>query len=570
MDILDREKRRACNIIWNAAREYGFDPPFKVYDPDGRADLYWNSIIGAARRCYGAETMDALFAAIRDSAQEELYEQMLWLGLENAVYQREAPVRPALSALRRRYARSVIARSGPVPAEEVPILLEEMHFRRVMGEEIHLMPREAAMLDELELSGELSGEELTERLLAFLKKYYRFTPEEGSGTDGVRRPPLLRRFFRKISGRKPPVRRFGRGYSERSTKGSDTGASASLQRRLSDQSLAQSEASIRKFVEDYFGQPLLDPSKTAELEHALCTDAHQLCHLYFARGEDTWDPTIRGFANARRKEALARMQLNRDAYAADAARSRESILRLTARIQNAMLAYLQPETVRSPSGTLDGGRVWRGICLGDNKVFTRMQQTDPGELSVDLLLDGSTSQQERQTTVAAQGYMIAEALTRCHIPVRVSSFCSISGYTVVTRYRDYLENDRNEKIFNYFTAGCNRDGLALRALCRGMDDSPCAHKLLILLSDAQPNDITKMAQDGDFIDYTEENAVQNTAIEVRALTGRGISVICVFTGEDTDLPAAHTIYGRNFARIRSLDQFADTVGTLIQNQIRSI
>ena len=37
-----------------------------------------------------------------------------------------------------------------------------------------------------------------------------------------------------------------------------------------------------------------------------------------------------------------------------------------------------------------------------------------------------------------------------------------------------------------------------------------------------------------------------------------------------DLPAAHTIYGRNFARIRSLDQFADTVGALIQNQIRSL
>ena len=39
---------------------------------------------------------------------------------------------------------------------------------------------------------------------------------------------------------------------------------------------------------------------------------------------------------------------------------------------------------------------------------------------------------------------------------------------------------------------------------------------------------------------------------------------------DEDIPAAHTIYGRNFARIRSLDQFADTVGTLIQNQIRSL
>ena len=37
-----------------------------------------------------------------------------------------------------------------------------------------------------------------------------------------------------------------------------------------------------------------------------------------------------------------------------------------------------------------------------------------------------------------------------------------------------------------------------------------------------------------------------------------------------DYYVAHTVYGRNFARIRSLDQFADTVGALIQNQIRSL
>jgi hypothetical protein len=58
-------------------------------------------------------------------------------------------------------------------------------------------------------------------------------------------------------------------------------------------------------------------------------------------------------------------------------------------------------------------------------------------------------------------------------------------------------------------------------------------------------------------------------MEVRSLLHRDVSVICVFTGEDGDLPAARTIYGRNFARIRHLEQFADTVGTLIQNQIRS-
>ena len=80
----------------------------------------------------------------------------------------------------------------------------------------------------------------------------------------------------------------------------------------------------------------------------------------------------------------------------------------------------------------------------------------------------------------------------------------------------------------------------------------------------------KLHQGERYVDYTGENGVLNTAAEVRSLLHRDISVICVFTGNDEDIPAAHTIYGRSFARIRSLDQFADTVGTLIQNQIRSL
>ena len=45
-------------------------------------------------------------------------------------------------------------------------------------------------------------------------------------------------------------------------------------------------------------------------------------------------------------------------------------------------------------------------------------------------------------------------------------------------------------------------------------------------------------------------------------------MICVFTGVDEDLGSAKLVYGRDFARIQSLDKLADTVGTLIQNQIR--
>ena len=96
---------------------------------------------------------------------------------------------------------------------------------------------------------------------------------------------------------------------------------------------------------------------------------------------------MKGYVAAQRRNALRQMELNRAAYEADATRHRTSIRRLTARIRNAMLAYLQPTPVRAASGALDAGRIWRGVYLDDNKVFTRILQSDPGDLSVDILLD---------------------------------------------------------------------------------------------------------------------------------------------------------------------------------------
>jgi hypothetical protein len=298
-------------------------------------------------------------------------------------------------------------------------------------------------------------------------------------------------------------------------------------------------------------------------------DSHKGCRLYYATGSASYDRSLRSQYAQKRKSVLKQMEFNRTAYEADALRNRNTILRLTARIRNALMTYLQPTVSRTSYGTLDAGRVWRGVYLDDDKVFSRILQTDPGDLCVDILLDASSSQMNRQATVAAQGYMIAEALTRCKIPVRVSSFCSLSGYTILTRYRDYFEWDKNECIFHYFTTGCNRDGLAMRIIRQEMENSPCEHKILILLSDTRPYDIIQISQNGRYVDYAEDNSILNTAAEVRSLIHRGIAVMCVFTGDDQDIPAAKTIYGRNFARIRHLEQFADTVGTLIQNQIRS-
>ena len=574
MEILDSEKRRARNLIWNAAGDYHFEPDFKAYDDEGRADLYWNSIIGAVRKNYGPETIDALFAAFHGCRDEALYEQLVWLGLENAVYQRESPRRLALPALRRRYARWVLSQCAGIGDGELLPRLEEAHFRRALGEDPAMTKEDRKLLDSLEFSGELDGPELSQAALDFLHDHFGFVPgkTQSEEAEALRkhRPWFLFGRSRALDGL-PAVRTFGFGYGEHLVAGQGGGPNAEpVQRRLTDRNLAQTEEALRNYMRDYFGAPLLSEGERRTLEQSLCTGEHKSCHLYYTQGDDEPGRRLKGYAAAQRRNALQQAEKNREAYEADAVRHRASIVRLTARIRNAMLAYLQPTVVRTASGTLDPGRIWRGVYLDDDKVFTKIQQSDPGQLAVDLLLDASSSQVDRQAVVAAQGYMIAEALTRCHIPVRVTSFCSLSGYTVLTRYRDYQEQDRNERIFRYFTTGCNRDGLAIRALAREIEESSYEHKLVILLSDAKPNDVIQLFRDGAYVDYARDNGIENTAMEVRSLLFRDIPVICVFTGNDDDIPAAHTIYGRNFARIRSLDQFADTVGTLIQNQIRSL
>lgn len=572
MDIQENEKRRARNQVWTAAEEYDFEPPMKVYDAQGRADLYWNTVAGVARREWG-EALEPLFASFKPLIDCQYYEQLAWLALESAAFLCEQDRRPALPALRRSYARRALAEFERAPTDYLVHILTAGRCREILGLDPGLTVQQTEMLHALDLPAGLDGQEMAERVRSALTDYFSFRPvppaEEKKRPDSRPRWLPVISFRRSAPKQLPSVRGFGYGFSEHVRDQIGAGGEAP-KRRLTDMSAAQTEAALHAYMAAYFGAPLYSDEQVKKLERELCTGDHKDCNLYFARGDDTLDKKVRGYAGARRRAALKQMEQNRAAYDADLTRNRASIARLTARIRNAMLAHLQPTVARGSVGVLDAPRVWRAEALGDEKVFLRTLRGDPGDLCVDILLDSSSSQTQRQETVSAQGYMIAESLTRCGIPVRVTAFCSLSGYTVLTRFRDYEETDRNEYIFHYFTTGCNRDGLAIRALGHELESAPFDHRLVIILSDCKPNDVIKVSRDGQFLDYAAQTGILNTAREVRRITRTGAAVICVFTGDDEDLPAARTIYGRNFTRIRRLDQFADTVGSLIQNQIRNL
>ena len=54
------------------------------------------------------------------------------------------------------------------------------------------------------------------------------------------------------------------------------------------------------------------------------------------------------------------------------------------------------------------------------------------------------------------------------------------------------------------------------------------------------------------------------------LKKQGIHVIGLFFGQDENVKAAKDIYGSSVARITDIGRLADTIGSLVQNEIQSI
>lgn len=569
MEINELQRKRAANIVWNCAGSYDFRPDFRAYDADGQADLYWNCIFGAARRHYDYSVFEALFRAVQQYEDAEIYENLLWIGLEGCVYQHELGERPALSRLRQSYARQYVRENSYAEDFQFDKALSLAHFQRVLGLNPRLDPYMEKLLNELEFPPELTAQEISERANELLLRWFQIRAEE---RKKERKNRLVQSFKRNKSKQdNRSFRRFGIGLLQHPQN--SYGGSAAEGGQNKELKTKMSAEELRRFMETKYGRSIYSPAHTDKLERSLCVGRHEFCHLLVTRGDRPDAAAIQnGFEALSRQREAAQIERNRQSFRANIAQNRTSIARLTEKIQNSVLLHLQSSPTRANAGSLDGGRVWRAVHFGDERVFIKPEADDSGGLSVDILLDASTSQKSRQEIVSAQGYMVAESLTRCGIPCRVMSFCSMTGYTVLRIFRDYEHPADNRRIFEYVSNGCNRDGLAISAARELMHESRCEHRMLIVLSDVKPNDVvkTRARATEDSIPYEKQAGITDTALEVRRARAEGIAVICVFTGDDEDVPAAKLVYGSDFTRIKSLDMLAEAVGRLIQNQIKNL
>lgn len=580
MEITKDEKQRALNMVWNAAKDYSLLPALRVYSDTGKADLYWNSIIGSVYKHFDFSKIEELFRSFEGNPVEYQLKNLLWLGLESAAYARECKERPALSSLRSAYAKEVLLRD----IGHDPTIYERVERARALlflgksSEEFSPYCKKLCSL--LAFDEQMDTASIIARAKAIFETYFHFQAELDALSaanapqkkrSSMRLPNFLRLRFGKnkaqtAKGGRSRQGRFGSRCADYLSSGADT---ENLDYQLSAFSM-RSEGELRGFMENFFGASLYTNAQMASMEKQLCTGNHSLCHLHYTNGAFNEKTGYKTKDDYLKMTALRQLEKNRAYFEKNERQAMENIARLTSRIRNSMLTYLQSSVVKSGAGKLNAARVWRSVYLDDEKVFDKELKSDNGDITVDLLLDGSTSQTKRQEKLATQAYILAESLTRCQIPVRVSSFCSLRGFTVFRIFRDYTEANKNKNVFCYFTAGCNRDGLAIRASRAMLMKNASEHRLLILLSDARPNGVQRVRLDnGEYKSYSDELAVRDTAAEVRAGEREDVCVLCVFTGEEDALPNAKLIYSTGFSRIKELDHFADAVGTLIQNEIKN-
>lgn len=584
MEITEFEKKRAANMIWNGAQDYQAETGFRVYDEDGRADIYWNSIIGVIHRHFDWDKLENFYNTFHETIEQTVYESLFWLALENSAYEKEAAERPVFPYLRKVYAEKQIAKmTGRFSLEDSAgqrlLAVTFGHWHHALGQDSGLPDLvDRRLLSAIELGPDVDTDTAITAISKALSTYFQYRGgAERSGKEHFLPVLNIRHLFgRRIKGdpgQMGPVRHLSFGYGEHVSEYGNA---------LLDQShiavafanyTAQTDEGLAEYIRNCFGESVFSKQQLAKLQQNYCYGNHTDVKLYFTRGvykENEESGARAGYARKIRQDAAQQAKGNRTAYEKEIAIHRTQIEKLTARIRNSILTHLEDQTVRSNAGQIEAARIWRALYLDDDRVFDKILRGDTGNITVDICLDASTSQIHRQEVVAAQGYMIATALTRCGIPTKVYSFQSMNGYLIVNLYRDYRETDKNEEIFRYFTSGANRDGLAVRLAAGFMKDNHAAHRILILLSDCRPNDVIKMRSvSGTYVDYATDAAVEDTAAEVHKARMEEITVLGVFTGEDENLACARRIYGDGFVRIRELSQFADAVGSLIQNQIRT-
>lgn len=687
------ERKRAENLVWTAAGDYAFTPDFLSFTEDGRADLYMNLVIGLAHKWLGCPT-EALLEEVSRSRRAAILSDTLWLGIESYVYARELPSRPALSALRTQHAEAYFARLHNLNRQqwmaENKRLLDQQTIRwsRVLGRKTRVYaPDRRALAAALELDPALSEDDAAATLRAILTRFFAYRGEAEVKPVHIRLNAVetwvLQHVF-KTEHQHTDTLMMKNTYA--------ANASASTPVASDAKHSGAGATGERAYITACFGRSLYTDEELQQLEARLCVGGHRGCHVYVTDGvfstgastgrmsvseksavlknditrmnqsaEDAMKDITRtnqrtedgsgkasgtvsrtdaaasrgGFFDSEtakvRQDSAQQELANRRFFASEGELARSLVRRLSARLELTLSELRENVAVHAPMGRLDPVRAWRMPIVHDPDVFEKQRPEREMPLDVTLLLDASASRMQMQEQLAAEAWILAEALKNCHVPAAVWNFRSLRGYTVLEKMKDFSERD-GAHLFHFYAAGWNRDGLGLRlvaeellhgsrrnfaaearstgmpaadrrleaqkatmsakhaavrnhsmpgaggpsALKPGMaaGGSPSDRKhILIVLTDASPDDSTRLSACEKYpfgAAYEGRPAVEDAADAIAEMRAQGILVYGLFLGRTENLGNLSLMYVHHQVRIHDIGQLARAAGEIFTKAVEEL
>ena len=675
------ERKRAENLVWTAAGDYAFTPDFLSFTEDGRADLYMNLVIGLAHKWLGRPT-ETLLEEVSESRRAAILSDTLWLGIESYVYARELPSRPALAALRVEHAEAYFVRLQNLNRQqwmaENKRLLDQQTIRwsRVLGRKTRVYaPDRKALAAALELNPALSADEVADTLRTILTRFFAYRGEAEVKPVHIRLNAveawILQHIF-KTEHQHTDTLMMKNTYA--------ANASAATQVASDGKHGGAGATGERAYITACFGRSLHTDEELQQLEARLCVGGHRGCHVYvtdgvFSTGASTGRMSVRekagvlknditrmnqsteegmnditrtnqrtedgsgkasetgtridaaaprggGFFDSEtakvRQDSAQQELANRHFFESEGELARSLVRRLSARLELTLSDLRENVAVHAPMGRLDPVRAWRMPIVHDPDVFEKQRPEREMPLDVTLLLDASASRMQMQEQLAAEAWILAEALKNCHVPAAVWNFRSLRGYTVLEKMKDFSERD-GAHLFHFYAAGWNRDGLGLRLAAEellhgsrrnfaaearntgmpadgaleaqkatmsaghsdvrnhsmpGAGGSPGNRKhILIVLTDASPDDSTRLSSYEKYpfgAAYEGRPAVDDAADAIAKMRAQGILVYGLFLGRTENLENLSLMYGHHQVRIHDIGQLARAAGEIFTKAVEEL
>lgn len=618
------ERKRAENLVWTAAGDYAFTPDFLSFTEDGSADLYMNLVIGLAHKWLGHPT-EALLEEVSRSRRAAILSDTLWLGIEFYVYARELPSRPALETLRAQHAEAYFARLQNLNRQQWMVenkrLLDQQTIRwsRVLGRKTRVYaPDRRALAAALELDPTLRADEVAASLRAILTRFFAYRGEAEVKPVHIRLNTveawILQHIFR-TEHQHTDTLMMKNTYAANASAGTPV---ASDGKHGGVGAMGE-----RAYITACFGRSLYTDEELQQLEARLCVGGHRGCHVYVTDGKFGADSSRGGFFDSEtakvRQDSAQQELANRRFFESEGELARSLVRRLSARLELTLSDLRENVAVHAPMGRLDPVRAWRMPVVHDPDVFEKQRPEREMPLDVTLLLDASASRMQMQEQLAAEAWILAEALKNCHVPAAVWNFRSLRGYTVLEKMKDFSERDCAH-LFHFYAAGWNRDGLGLRlaaeellhgsrrrfaaseARSTGMPADgalkaqkatmPAGHSdvrnhsmpvpggspgnrkhILIVLTDASPDDSTRLSACEKYpfgAAYEGRPAVDDAADAIAEMRAQGILVYGLFLGRTESLESLSLMYGHHQVRIHDIGQLARAAGEIFTKAVEEL